>query len=569
MLLFLSINNIAVIKGAQIELGEGLNILTGETGAGKSIVIDSVNLALGERADKSLIRTGADKATIDAVFDITNCKKTRQILETIYEIEDTELIVRREMSLSGRNVCRINSRIVTLAQLREVTASLIDIHGQHQHQSLLDEANHLKVIDGFCGAKLLSLKKYYFDKYSALQKIRRTIKSKIQDEHDRLRQIEMYEFQIKEIDDAALTPDEDVELLKQREILQNSEEIKSALKTAYEMFSGGLEDSSILTLLSNARDSIEDIADIDESYKKLLNRMNEAMIELEDVGDELSKMDSSFDFNFNDIDSVESRLSLIKKLSRKYGDSVNEILAYKDETDEKLYAINEYEIVLEELAREEDKLYKETLEIAVKISDIRKASAVKFKKDILKQLNELGMRNSMFETEFSLIVGEDNNPKLTKDGIDIARFLISTNVGEALKPLSSVVSGGELSRIMLILKSITAQIDDIDTLIFDEIDTGISGEMARVVGEKLCKIGLIRQVICVTHSAQIAAFADSHIFITKQSDETSTNTMLQKLGDNERYIEISRLIGGNTISPLSDEHAKQIIDWSNKYKKSL
>lgn len=568
MLLYLSIQNIAVIESAQVELSDGLNILTGETGAGKSIVIDSVNLALGERADKTLIRTGAEKAQVEAVFDISTATKTQALLKDMLDIEDTELIILREMSANGRNVCRINGRMATLSQLKSLTTSLVDIHGQHQHQSLLHEDTHLPVLDGFCGKSFDTIYRQYLTVYDDLQDIRQQIKQKQINEMERQRQIEMYEFQIKEIDDAALKSGEDDTLRQQREILQNAEKIKNAVDTAHFAFSGSLDTDSIMSLLSQSTESMDAIADISEQYSQLSKRLQQLMIEVDDIADELQILNRSFDFSASDIDTIENRLSLIKRLGRKYGSGVDAILAYREDIGEKLYTLDEHEIIIEELTRKEKKLYSQAMDLATQMSTMRQNAAKKLNRTIQRELGTLGMENAQFDTEFHTIKDSNSIVKLDRHGLDQVRFLISTNSGESLKPLSNVVSGGEMSRIMLVLKTLTAQIDDIETLIFDEIDTGISGETARIVGEKMSSIAANRQVICVTHSAQIAAFADNHVFIRKQSDTQTTKTHLEALDQDQRYREISRLVGGSTISSLSDAHAKQIIEWADHYKES-
>lgn len=566
MLLYLSIRNVAVIEKVEIEFEEGLNILTGETGAGKSIVIDSVNLALGERADKNLIRTGADKAIVEGVFDLSNSPLSKALLKGYFGIDDNELVVVRELSANGRNVCKINGHIATLMQLKSIAASLVDIHGQHEHQSLLDEANHIKVVDGFSGERLHQVKSLYSQKYHEYLKTKEEISSMQLNELERQRQIEMYEFQVREIDEAKLQTDEDTYLKEQRDILLNSEDIKRCIDNAHFALSGGEDTSSISALLQTAAENITALSEMDKSHEELAGRLEQLLIEIDDITDEVRNLERSFDFNLNDLETIENRLSLLKRLSRKYGADVNEIIEYRKQIGERLIVLDEHEIILDELERKEQNLYNDCINYAKQMSELRKNASAMLKEKILVQLADLGMENSQFETQFKAVTDERGHYVLGKNGIDTVKFLISTNLGEDIKPLHGVVSGGELSRIMLVLKSITAQIDDIDTLIFDEIDTGISGETSRVVGEKLAIIASKRQVICVTHSAQIAALSDNHLFISKKVENNSTKTIIDKLTTDEKYKEISRLVGGTTMSSLSEEHAKQIIHYSNEFK---
>lgn len=568
MLLYLSIRNVAVIEKVEIEFGEGLNILTGETGAGKSIVIDSVNLALGERADKNLIRTGADKAIVEGVFDLSNSPVSKALLKGYFDIDDNELVVLRELSLSGRNICKINGRVATLQQLKSITSSLVDIHGQHEHQSLLDEGNHIKVVDGYSGERLSRLKDLYTQKYKEYTETKDEIAAMQLNELERQRQIEMYQFQVREIDEANLEENEDTYLKEQRLVLINSEDIKRCIDTAHYALSGSEDNTSISSMMQIASENMNSLAEMDKNHDDLAKRLEQIMIELDDISDEVRTLERSYNFDLSDLEKIENRLSLLKGLSRKYGSDVNEIIKYRIQIGERLLVLDEHEIILDELERKENTMYSQANDLALQISNLRKDSSETLKVKILDQLADLGMENSMFESQFTQAKDDKDDYILGKNGIDSVRFLISTNLGEAIKPLHGVVSGGELSRIMLVLKSITAQIDDIDTLIFDEIDTGISGEMSRVVGEKMALIASGRQVICVTHSAQIAALSDNHLFITKKIENNSTKTIINKLDTDEKYKEISRLVGGSIMSSLSDEHAKQIIRYSNEFKQT-
>jgi DNA repair protein RecN (Recombination protein N) len=569
MLLRLSISNIAVIESAEIAFSDGLNILSGETGAGKSIIIDSVNLILGQRADRSLIRTGADSAYVEALFDISDCEKTRDALADMFGDADTELVISRELSSSGRNTCRINGRMATLSQLESLTRDLIDIHGQHDHQSLLNPNNHIAVLDTFGGDGLKGLISEYKNILKEYNLVSEKIKSLETDDLEKQRRLEILGFQYKEIDDLNLQFGEDEELRSQRDILMHAEKIKDAVKTSDAMFAGADMEEGIVARLARASRNMQSISDISENYSELAQRLETLIIETEDIAGELQSLKLASDYTEGDLDAVEQRLSDINKLKRKYGSTVEEILEYRDDVKKQMNELEENEFVIGDLVKKKESLYSKLSNVANTITDKRRENGERLSQNIIGQLATLGMERAKFSVSITQKQNKDGALVFFLNGADIVEFLIATNPGEELKPLNKIASGGEISRIMLALKTISSQSDGIPTVIFDEIDTGISGKMASVVAQKLARISTSHQTICVTHTAQIAAMADVHNYIEKQTGEQSARTEVVLLDEQERYREISRLVGGIGISQFSDAHAKEIISWSQSFKESL
>ncbi len=570
MLLQLSIRNIAVIESAEITFGEGLNILSGETGAGKSIIIDSVNLVLGERADRTLIRGGADSAYVEALFDISACPNIRKSLYDMFEIDENELIVAREISSRGRNFCRINGRMATLSQLSQITRELIDIHGQHEHQSLLDPKNHINVLDAFCKKELSEIIKEYKSVLKEYISVSNRIESIKTDDREKQKRLEMLNFQLGEIEAMQLKPGEDEELRDQRDMLQHAEKIQQNMENSYAAFFGdGEMFGGIVSLLSDVKKYVGELSAISENYTELSNRVESLLIDSEDIAQEIRSLKFNEAYAEGDLDSIEGRISDINKLKRKYGTSIEEILQYRDETKKQISDLEENEFVIEDLNKKKVGLYHKLNELSDKITEIRKTKSIQLSANIIDQLSHLGMERAKFDVNFRRKYTDDDKLVFYQNGADEVELLIATNPGEDLKPLNKIASGGEISRIMLALKTISSESDNIPTVIFDEIDTGISGIMASVVAQKLALIARKHQVICVTHTAQIAAMADVHHYIEKQTDETRAKTEVNMLGEQERYTEISRLVGGNNISQFSDAHAKEIIEWSREFKKTI
>jgi len=561
MLNRLIIRNIALIDFLEVDFADGLNVLSGETGAGKSIIIDSVNLVLGERADRDMIRTGAASAAVEAWF--SDARGVEDILEEQQIEYNGELVLSRELSASGRNVCRVNGTLVTLGVLKAISDRLVDVHGQHEHQSLLDEKNHIAVLDSFddaIGQTAAEVRQAYTDYHEAL----RRLKSLFGSEGERERRIDILKFQINELKQANITEGEEEELQVQRARLHNAERIMEALSAAY----AALYDAEPMNVLSALRDvsrRLSGLSDVDERYGQLAASVDEAYYALEEVADSVrDDMDSAL-FDPDALERIEDRLALIASLRRKYGDPLvtGEFLRGLERELEELVNSEELQNELNEKAQ----ALRETLyERCVRLSELRRAAAKRFETLVLQQLHDLGMQSAQFEVRFSDIPGIEN-AAFTANGFDTVEFYISTNRGEPVKPLRKVASGGEVSRIMLALKTVAADRGGIPTMIFDEIDTGISGRIAQVVAEKLAVISRGRQVVCVTHLPQIASMADRHFLIEKSSDENATHTRLSVLAGEDRTQEIARLAGGGSGASLA--HAAEMLMRASEFKSSI
>jgi DNA repair protein RecN (Recombination protein N) len=558
----LLINNVALIEELDVELGKGLNIITGETGAGKSIVIDAVNLVLGERGNRDLIKYGANKASVQAIFDTGSNPAVRdRLCELDMGSDSFELILAREISASGKSVCRINGTLVPLAALKEISDLLVDVHGQHEHQSLLTPSSHIKYLDSFISEKTEPLKQ----KLSSVSKRCKEIKSKLLSgfvsEAEKARRIDILNYQVREIETAKLMPCEEEQLLEERTVLNNAGRIMNALETSYGALDA--EDGGALGSLSGASEALSEISGLKAEYSAIFDKLNELYYSLEDVKYTLRDAKDNFEYDGSRLDTIENRLDLIASLKRKYGAGIDEVLAYKEKCSREVEELNTGEEQKALLENEFSKLSAEYGTLADELSRVRHDSAAILEQEIVKQLDDLGLAKSRFEICFERLEAE-----FSENGFDKVEFLLSANAGEPVKPLSKIASGGEISRIMLALKTVLALSDDIPTLIFDEIDTGISGRIASVVGEKMVSISGSHQVICVTHLPQIAALADSHYLAEKHSTESSSTSVLRKLDIQERYQEVARIMGSGEASELALRHATEMIDTVAAKKKS-
>ena len=559
MLSKLVIKNIALIEELEVNLAAGMNVLSGETGAGKSIIIDSVNLVLGERADRELLRTGAPKAVVEAWFIGVN-EMVKDILAE-QEIEDwPELVMSRELSPTGKNVCRVNGTLISLAVLKDLSDRLVDIHGQHEHQSLLSEKNHSTMLDGF-DQRIETFKAGVAAAYADYADVMKRQRALFGSDGDRERRIDVLNFQVNEIKMANIAEGEEDELNAQKIRLNAAERIMDALSASYsELYEG--EPFNALSSLKDVSRRLTGIADVDERYGQMAARVDEAYYTLEEVASALrSDMDEDM-FDADTLESVEERLALIASLKRKYGDpTVTGI--YLKKAEQELGDLLGSAELLEQLAAKTAALKADLYQKCCALSAMRRDAAQLFEQRMTQQLADLGMASAVFSVHFEELA-DIETCTFSKSGIDTIEFYMSTNRGEPLKPLRKIASGGEVSRIMLALKNIAADRGGIPTMIFDEIDTGISGHIAQVVAEKLQTISRGRQVVCVTHLPQIASMADKHFLVTKQSDEETTRTSLLPLDEERRVNEIARLAGGD--SDISKAHAFEMIKRADIFK---
>lgn len=574
MLESLHIENIALIDHLDIHFTAGLNILSGETGAGKSIIIDSVNLVLGERADKDIIKSGTERALVEAVFDISAYERILSFFESLgFQNDEKRIILSREIHVSGKGGCRINGRVVTVSALKQAGDALVDLHGQHEHQSLLKPPKHLELIDIFAGEELLQLR----DKVSALYKeyhaIDHRLKTRFGSERDRERMMDILSFQIREIEHAKLQKGEDELLQQERLLLLNGEKISRALNDSYDAIYTGRGNASALQSVKEAASSMSSLTGIDDMFLALRKRLDEVYYTLEDIAVEMRDFKNSFDFDSARLEETERRLDEIARLKKKYGETLPDILSFLEKARSELDDITGSE---EQIKALEEKRLALGIQMYDRMKDLslrRRQAAENFSASVLEQLADLGLGRSRFEPVFSEIPGYDeafqNAAMLTSKGFDVMEFYISTNIGEPVKPLSKVASGGEMSRIMLAIKNISADLDEIPSMIFDEIDTGISGKMAQVVAQKLCSISLDRQVVCVTHLPQLAAMADSHYLISKHETAGRMLTTVALLEGMDRMEEVARLAGGTQISSVGIAHATEMVRWAQAYKISL
>ena len=558
MLQSLTIKNIALIDNLTIDLGEGFNVLTGETGAGKSLIIDSLALLLGEKADKSLISYGTNYASVEAVFTTTLDSVLNKMEEFGLERENT-IIITRKLSLDGKNECRVNGKSFTLSMLKSITSPLMDLHGQFQHQELLKTSCQLKVLDDFGGKEIEKAKQEYRDVYYRLKSITKQLSSYNFDSRDREKLIDLYNYQINEIEEANFVDGEEESLKEFRMKVLNQEKIALSLKRLKSYFSGEGADYGLVGLVKKCDYEFGELVKYFPENEELSKRLSSVRYELEDIDDSLSALEDSLYFDEYAAAENEKRIDLLSLLKKKYGSTIKEINEYlaniKLEYDK---LINSAELV-EKLEKEKEQVILLLNEKAAILSNLRRKNAEIFEKRVINELAELSMRSSKFEISFKTKTYEDGD----ETGFDEIEYLFTANSGQPLRPLSKVASGGEMSRFMLAVKNITAEIDQVDTMIFDEIDTGISGDTANELAKKLAKIGKHHQVICVTHLAQVACFGDSHFYISKAEQEGKTRTSLKLLDEESKVYEIARIIGG-TISDFSINHAKLMI--AEKFK---
>ena len=558
MLELLHIENIAIIEAADIEFAPGFNALTGETGAGKSIVIDSLSAVLGQRTSRELIRTGAEKAFVSAAFSGMAPELTEEL--GIQPEADGTLLLQREIQTDGKNVCRINGRPVTVSQLRALGTRLLNIHGQHDGQQLLDEEQHIVYLDSF--GRVESLAITYAEKYKNFTDIRRQIGALQMDEAEKVRRVDTLQYQIEELRRAKLTPGEEEELTARRGMLRNAEKFLDAVAGADYALNGDDSGGGALSALRQAQDALSGVRHLDDAFGQLYERLGEAYSEVYDIAATVEDKRGELDVSPGELDRVESRMDLLYRLKKKYGATVEDMLDYQARCEAELAQIEDAGDTLARLEQALSKAEKEARQAAQALSDARKAAAEQLTSQILTELQQLDMGKIRFAVDFA-------EKPLDSDGMDTVRFLMSANVGEELRPIHKIASGGELARIMLAMKNVLSEQDHVGTMVFDEVDTGVSGRAAQKVAEKMARISRRKQVLCVTHLPQLAAMADTHFSVEKGERGGRTYTEVRRLDREQRRRELARLTGGSHVSQTMLDGAEELLVQAEKFRAEL
>lgn len=558
MLELLHIENIAIIEAADIEFAPGFNALTGETGAGKSIVIDSLSAVLGQRTSRELIRTGAEKAFVSAAFSGMAPELAEEL--GIQPEADGTLLLQREIQTDGKNVCRVNGRPVTVGQLRALGARLLNIHGQHDGQQLLDEEQHIVYLDSF--GRVESLAITYAEKYKNFTDIRRQIGALQMDEAEKARRVDTLQYQIDELRRAKLTPGEEEELTARRGMLRNAEKFLDAVAGADYALNGDDSGGGALSALRQAQDALGGVRHLDDAFGQLYERLGEAYSEVYDIAATVEDKRGELDVSPGELDRVESRMDLLYRLKKKYGATVEDMLDYQARCEAELAQIEDAGDTLVRLEQALSKAEKEARQAAQALSDARKAAAEQLTAQILTELQQLDMGKIRFAVNFA-------EKPLDSDGMDTVRFLMSANVGEELRPIHKIASGGELARIMLAMKNVLSEQDHVGTMVFDEVDTGVSGRAAQKVAEKMARISRRKQVLCVTHLPQLAAMADTHFSVEKGERGGRTYTEVRRLDREQRRRELARLTGGSHVSQTMLDGAEELLVQAEKFRAEL
>ena len=558
MLELLHIENIAIIEAADIEFAPGFNALTGETGAGKSIVIDSLSAVLGQRTSRELIRTGAEKAFVSAAFSGMAPELTEEL--GIQPEADGTLLLQREIQTDGKNVCRVNGRPVTVGQLRALGARLLNIHGQHDGQQLLDEEQHIVYLDSFGRVENLAIT--YAEKYKGFTDIRRQIGALQMDEAEKARRVDTLQYQIEELRRAKLKPGEEEELTARRGMLRNAEKFLDAVAGADYALNGDDSGGGALSALRQAQDALGGVRHLDDAFGQLYERLGEAYSEVYDIAATVEDKRGELDVSPGELDRVESRSDLLYRLKKKYGATVEDMLDYQARCEAELAQIEDAGDTLARLEQALSKAEKEARQAAQALSDARKAAAEQLTSQILAELQQLDMGKIRFAVDFA-------EKPLDSDGMDTVRFLMSANVGEELRPIHKIASGGELARIMLAMKNVLSEQDHVGTMVFDEVDTGVSGRAAQKVAEKMARISRRKQVLCVTHLPQLAAMADTHFSVEKGERGGRTYTEVRRLDREQRRRELARLTGGSHVSQTMLDGAEELLVQAEKFRAEL
>lgn len=564
MLKELSIKNFAIIEELTVAFQDGLTVLTGETGAGKSIIIDAVQLLAGGRGSQEFVRHGAKKAELEGLFTLTseNHPAYEKCEDAGIEIEEDLIILRRDLNDNGKSVCRVNGKLVPLSLLREIGATLIDIHGQHETQELMDDRQHIHLLDQFAGEQIEAVKEKYFKQFNDYNTLKKELAAISVNEQQVAQKIDLYQFQMKEIDACQFRENEEEDLIEERRRLMNFNKIFECSNTAHEAILG---ESKGLDWIGRAMSELEDVATIDTTFKEYSEAVSNAFYNLQEAAFGIKNILDDLEFDPERLNEVEHRLALIQSMKRKYGSTLKEILAYRAKIGEELESLFNRDENIQKNEQQLIELRKKLQSTASKLTAVRKKVGNQLSNAIMQQLRELYMEKAKFSVHFETLP----EGQFDHDGVDKIIFYIATNVGEPPKPLTKIASGGELSRIMLALKTIFSTTNGITSIIFDEVDTGVSGRVAQAIADKIAAISVHSQVLCISHLPQVAAMADHHYHIQKQEDTNRTFTSLTEIFGDDRIDEISRIMSGAEVTELTFRHAKELIEIAEQRKKCL
>lgn len=560
----LTIKDFAIIHDLSLSFEKGMTVLTGETGAGKSIIIDAVGLLAGGRGSSEFIRHGAERCRLEALFSIGVNSKLLEVLEYYdIETENREVVIQRDIHKSGRNSCRINGRLVTITILREIGQNLIDIHSQSENQELMNTDNHLRMLDQFGDDDLLQLKQGYQSYYTDYKQIKKKYTNWQSNEQELVQRIDMLQFQATEIESVELISGEEEKMKEEKTLLSNHQKIVESLSITYEALQG--DEGNGIDYIGEAMAAIQSVDQYDEEYKRLAELISTSYFQLQEAASDVLKERDQLSYDEDRLNEIEKRLEVIHQLKRKYGESVEEVLDYYEEITVEIDELQNRETNLEELEKKLSALEKKVIESGKNLSVKRKKTAIVLEKAIQEQLKELYMDKVVFEVVFS----KAEKQKISAAGLDQVEFYIAANPGEPAKPLTKVASGGELSRLMLALKTVFSKTQGMTSIIFDEVDTGVSGRVAQAIANKIYLVAFHSQVLCITHLPQVAATADQHLFISKKIVKDRTETHVKALSEKEKQAEVARMLAGTEITPLTLEHAKELKDMAKKEKKKL
>ncbi|WP_066060687.1 DNA repair protein RecN [Neobacillus soli] len=562
MLAELSIKNFAIIEALSITFEKGLTVLTGETGAGKSIIIDAIHLLAGGRGSADFVRHGEEKAEIEGLFQLEDSKHPvfTKALEFGIDIEEGMVILRRDISRTGKSVCRINGKLVTISTLREIGSTIVDIHGQHEHQELMDETRHMSLLDQYGSEEILASHGEYMQVFRRYEQTLQKLKALSENDQQTAHRLDLIQFQLDEILKANLKLNEDEELYEEKRKLSNFERVFEAIQSGYTALHG---EQKGLDWLGMVMGHLEDAAALDEAYKEIFEAVSNSFYQLEDAARSLRNDLDGLEYDPIRLNQIEDRLNELNQLKRKYGKTIDEILEYAAKIEEEIETLQNKETHISELEIELTSIKKDLILEAKQLTELRHKWAEKLTSLIHKELKALYMEKTVFEIRV-----QSDSLHFSKNGVDQVEFYISTNPGEPLKPLSKVASGGELSRIMLALKSIFSKHQGVTSIIFDEVDTGVSGRVAQSIAEKIYKVATGSQVLCISHLPQVAAMADTHLFISKIINGGRTKTFVTPLLFNEKINEIGRMISGAEITDLTKKHAEELLYLAEENKKS-